>query len=280
MKFLKSKFFLICLAIVVLLSLTTALLAALGFTGPIRSVLVTVSKPFVWCGARVADAVNGFVEVFADYERLEAENESLRAELESIKNDQYEGEVLKEENAWLKEYLNMAGDHPDFLLTDARILSRESDNYSTVLTLNRGRAHGIKKKMPVITEDGVFGYVSELGLDWCRVVSIVETASSVGAYVDRTGVSGVVEGDADLRASGVCRMTYIENTADLRIGDRVYTSGGAGSLYPTGLLIGEIIAIEADEQTRTLTATIRPTVDFENSDSLRGVMIICGYEER
>lgn len=279
MKFLKSKFFLVCLAIVVVLALSTALLAALGITGPIRSVLKTVAVPFEWCGSRVADAVNGFCEVFADHDRLKAENEELRAQLESVENQQYENEVLREENEWLKGYLNIAGEHPEFLLTDARILSRESDNYSTVLSLDRGSVHGVELNMPVITEDGVFGYVQELGLDWCKVVSIVETATSVGAYVERSGVGGVVEGDADLRAGGVCRMTYIENTADLRIGDRVYTSGGSGSQYPAGLLIGEVIAIEADENTRTLTATIQPAVDFGALDSLRGVMIVCGYRE-
>ncbi|MBQ9085998.1 MAG: rod shape-determining protein MreC [Clostridia bacterium] len=277
MRFLKSKTFLVCVAVVVVLALTTALLSALGITGPIRSVLKTVAKPFEWCGSQVARAVNGVVDVFADYDRLKAENEQLRGELESLRENMYDGEVLHEENQWLREYLNLATTHPEFQLVDAQIIARESDNYSTVLSLNRGRVHGIKKNMPVITQEGVFGYVKELGLDWCKVVSIVETASSVGAYTDRAGVTGVVEGDADLRDGGRCRMTYIENTADLRIGDKVYTGGGSGSLYPPGLLIGEIVSIEADESTRSLIAEIQPSIDFTNLGSLNRVMVICGY---
>ena len=262
MKFFKSKFFWISLCIVAFLVLGTALMSALGMTGPLRSVAQTVAKPFAWCGARMADAVNGFVDTFTDYDRLKEENESLRAELSSREGEEHEAELLKEENTWLKEYLKLAADHPEFSLTDARIIARESDEYSTVLTLDRGSVHGVKAEMAVVTADGVFGYVKEVGLDWCRVVSIVETASSVGAYTDRAGVLGVVEGDSDLRDGGICRMTYIENTADIRIGDLVYTGGGMGSLYPPGLLIGEVVSITADEYTRTLVAEIRPAVDF------------------
>ena len=278
MKFLKSKTFLICAAAVIILALSTALLSALGFTGPIQSALKTVAKPFEWCGSRVSAAVNGLVDVFTEHDRLEQENERLRAEVESLREQTNRSELLQNENDWLKNYLNVAKTHPSFQLVDAQIIGRESDNYSTVLSLNRGRLHGVKKNMPVITEEGVFGYVKELGLDWCKVVSIVETATSVGAYTDRTGVTGVVEGDAALRESGRCRMTYIENTADLRIGDKVYTGGGSGSLYPSGLLIGEIVSIEADEGTRSLVAEIEPAIDFTELSALSRVMVICGYQ--
>lgn len=278
MKFLKSKTFLICLCVVLILSLTTALMAALGFTGPIQSVLKTVAKPFEWCGSHASRAVNGFVSVFTDYGRLEAENQSLKEELATLREELRQDQLLQEENQWLKNYLSLATEHPHFQLVDARIIGRETDNYSTVLSLNRGRVHGVKKNMPVITEAGVLGYVKELGLDWCKVVSIVETATSVGAYTDRGGVLGVVEGEADLREGGQCRMTYIDSNADLRIGDRVYTGGGSGSLYPSGLLIGQITSIEADDATRSLTALIQPSIDFTNLDALDRVMVICGYE--
>ena len=278
MKFLKSKTFLICAVAVVILALSTALLSALGFTGPIQSVLKTVAKPFEWCGSRVSAAVNGVVDVFTEYDRLQNENESLRSEVESLRDQVYREDMLQNENDWLKEYLNVAKQHPEFQLVDAQIIGRESDHYSTVLSLNRGRVHGIKKNMPVITEEGVFGYVKELGLDWCKVVSIVENATSVGAYTERTGVVGVVEGDASLREGGRCRMTYIENTADLRIGDRVYTGGGSGSLYPSGLLIGEIVSIKADEATRSLVAEIEPAIDFTELSTCSRVMVIVGYE--
>ncbi|MBQ8141507.1 MAG: rod shape-determining protein MreC [Clostridia bacterium] len=277
MKFYKSKFFVICLAVAVLLVLIPSALSIFGYTDIVRSALKTAAKPFEWCASKAADAVSGFVGVFTEYDDLKAENEELRAALEAAENDEYEKEVLREENDWLKSYLKMKTDHPSLLLTDAAIVAREAGNYSTVLTLNRGSVHGIKKNMPVITADGVFGYVSEAGLDWCKVVSIVETASSVSAYTDRGGAVGVVEGDSLLRGDGQCRMIHIDAESDIKIGDKVYT-GGTGNIYPDGLLIGTVVSIEANESDRTLVAVVEPAVDFSDINATSRVMIITGYD--
>ena len=272
----KMRTLIVCTAAAVLLALVTALFAAIGFTGPVRSVLKTVAKPFEWCGAQVANSVNGFVSVFADYDRLVEENEELRRQTATLKKEQQETEVLREENAWLKDYLQMEGDRAALRLCEARVIARSSDNYSSVLTLNRGTAHGVRVNMPVVTADGVFGYVKEAGLDWCKVVSLLETVSSIGAYTDRTGALGVVQGDVTLRGEGLCLMTYIDKNADLRIGDRVYTSGGEESNYPPDLLIGEIVSIEADDS--GLFVEIRPAADLSRMETITRLMIVCGYE--
>ncbi len=278
MKFLKSKFFWISAGVLAVLIALTAILGALGLPAPLRSVTKTLATPFTYCGARVADAVDGFVGAFTRYDAIREENESLQAALDSMEDQSRENEVLREENQWLKQYLKLAVDHPEFLLTDASVIAHEAGNTATVLTLNRGSVHGVKNKMSVITEDGLLGYVKEVGLDWCKVLTVVETASSVGVYTDRTGVRGIAEGNADLSSDGTCRMTYIDPTADIRLGDLVYTEGGEGSLYPPGLLLGTVEALEADENARMLVATIRPAVDFSDGNSLRRVMIVRGYD--
>ena len=275
MKFVKTKFFAVSLIVATVLALVPAILAAFGQTDIIRSGLKTVAKPFEWGAGKVADAVSGFVSVFSDYDELQKENEVLRAALESVENEKADNEVLREENAWLKQFLDIKTKHPDFQMTEATVISHEAGNYSTVLTLNRGTVHGVKKNMPVITPSGVIGHVSETGLDWCKVVSIIESDSKVAVYTDRTGVIGTVEGDPQLRSEGKCLMSYSAD-ADIKIGDRIYTSG-TGSIYPDGLLIGRISSIEADESTRRLMAVVEPSVDFTALDSLGSVMIVSGY---
>ncbi|MBO5415683.1 MAG: rod shape-determining protein MreC [Clostridia bacterium] len=276
MKFYRSKFFIICVAVAIVLVLVPSALSVFGYTDLVRSGLKTVAKPFEWCGSKVSEAVSGFVSVFTEYDKLKEENEELREALENAENKAYENSVIQAENDWLKSYLKVKTDHPQFAITDATIVSRQAGNYATVLTLNRGTVHGIKRNMSVITADGVFGYVNEVGLDWCKVVSLVETASSVSAYTDRTGTVGVVEGNSLLREDGLCRMTYIDASADIKVGDKVYT-GGNGKIYPDGLLIGEVVSIEADEYSRTLVAHIEPAVDFSDIGATNKVMIITGY---
>ncbi len=275
MKFVKTKFFFVCIAIAVVLVMVPAVLTAFGQTDIVRSGLKTMAKPFEWCGSKLASAVDGFVSLFTDYGDLQAENEELRERIETLENERADNAVLEAENEWLKKFLDIKNKNPDFVLTDADIISYEAGNYATVLTLNKGTVHGIKKNMPVISSDGVVGYVSETGLDWCKVMSITETASKVGVYTDRTGVIGTVEGSLELRAEGKCLMSY-DADADIKVGDRVYTSG-TGSIYPDGLLVGKIISVEADEATRRLVAVVEPAVDFTSLEKLDGVMIVCGY---
>ncbi len=275
MKFVRSKFFLICLAVAIVIALVPAVLTAFGQVDIVRSGLKTVAKPFEWCGSKLAGAVDGFVSVFTDYDELEKENEQLRETIESLENEIADNSVLREENAWLREFLDLRNKNPQFVLTDADIISHEAGSFSTVLTINKGTVHGVKKNMPVITSDGVLGYVSEAGLDWAKVTSIIESISKVGVYTDRTGVIGTVEGSPELHAEGKCLMSY-DPDADIKVGDRVYTSG-TGSTYPGGLLLGKIVSVEADETTRTLLAVVEPSVDFSSLEELTGVMVICGY---
>ncbi len=276
MKFIKSKFFIVCAVIAVLLVLIPALLSAFGQVDIVRSALKTVAKPFEWGVGQFAGATDGFISAFTKYDDLLKENAELRAELDSIKGSIAENEALKSENDWLKSYLELYQNDPGLIMSEAKIISYEAGNYSTVLTLNKGAVHGIKKNMPVITSDGVLGYVSEVGLDWCKAKSIIETSSAVGVYTDRTGVLGTVEGNLELRNEGKCIMSY-SASADIKVGDRVYTSG-SGGIYPSGLLIGSIVSIEADDITRQLLAVVDPAVNFTSPDELTRVMIICGYD--
>ena len=68
-------------------------------------------------------------------------------------------------------------------------------------------------------------------------------------------------------------MVYIEPDSDIRVGDKVISSG-IGGVYPRGLTIGKITEIKMDEASRTLTATIEPAADL---DSLSKLMIITEY---
>lgn len=276
MKIFKSKVFIICLILALVLTLVPTLIAAFGGTDLLRSAMGTVAKPFTMCASGIANAFNGFVDVFTQYDELKAENEALKEQIKEYENKEYNEAILEDQNNWLKDYINLHDSHPNFVLKDARVISREAGNYSTVLTLNRGSAHGVKKKMPVMSADGLLGYVSEVGLDWCKISTVIETSSSVGVYTERGGVLGVVEGSPELRPEGLCKMDIMQSDSNIQIGDRVFTAGGEGSLYPTGLLIGSVSSVDVDSSTGMMVAEITPAVDFTDLSSLTDVIIICG----
>lgn len=273
MKFFKNKFFIITLVVALLLSIVPTVLCAMGQGSYVRKALQTAAQPFSWAFTRIGEGLSGFSVYFQKLSDLQKENEELRAQLDDYRDRIYNAKMLEEENKWLSDYLGLKKEHSDFLFEEASVIGRESGNYSTVYTLSKGTMHDIKVNMPVITEDGVVGYVTEVGPTWCRAVSIIETASAVGAYIERSGELGLIEGSYELRFEGKCRMIRLPADADVHEGDRVLTSG-LGSIYPRGLFVGEVVSVDADQYSRTLTAVVQPKVDYS---SLVKVMIIKDY---
>ena len=273
MKFFKNKFFIITLVVALLLSIVPTVLCAMGQGSYVRKALQTAAQPFSWAFTKIGEGLSGFSVYFQKLSDLQKENEELRAQLDDYRDRIYNAKMLEEENKWLSDYLGLKKEHSDFLFEEASVIGRESGNYSTVYTLSKGTMHDIKVNMPVITEDGVVGYVTEVGPTWCRAVSIIETASAVGAYIERSGELGLIEGSYELRFEGKCRMIRLPADADVHEGDRVLTSG-LGSIYPRGLFVGEVVSVDADPYSRTLTAVVPPKVDYA---SLVKVMIIKDY---
>src|SRR5213075_2093261 len=85
-----------------------------------------------------------------------------------------------------------------------------------------------------------------------------DPASTVGAVVQRTRTPGLVEGDA----AGALRFKFMaRDGAHVAPGDLIVTSG-LGSLFPKGLPIGRIIAIEDKGSALFHFAVVAPAVDF------------------
>ena len=262
------------MSIALFIVIFTATLSIMGQTGPISNTLNVVAAPFRYVGSRISDAFEGFSKYFASIDKLDKENQDLLEEIERLEDELADAQALKEENERLREYIEFKKTYPDLALTEALIIGSESDNFSTIFTLNKGSGDGIKIGMPVVVSSGVVGSVCEVGSTWCKVRALTEASSSIGAYISRSGEIGLIEGDISLKGTGECILNYLRADADIEVGDLVYTSG-LGSVYPRGLLIGEIIEIKTDEYLRTRTARIRCAVNF---DSLTYVMIVTDHD--
>ncbi len=273
-KLFKSRFFIITLAVALLLSIVPGVLCAMGQGSYVRSALVTVATPFRWAFTKIGEGLTGFSLYFQTLEDLRAENEALRAELDEYQNLVYDAELMKEKNEFLSSFLGIKEENVDFMFENATVVGRESTNYRTVFTLSKGTLHGIKADMPIITPDGLVGRITEVGVTWSKAVLLTETANAVGAYIERSGVLGVVEGTYELRTEGLCQMVYIEPDSDIRVGDKVISSG-VGGVYPRGLMIGKVKEIKLDEISRTLVAVIEPSADL---DAISELMIVTEYK--
>lgn len=279
MKLFKNKFFIVCLSVAVAVAVLMSVFSLMGYRALVRNVLGTVATPFRAIGNLFCGAVEGFGKHFQSIDALEKKNAELEEENRALRERIEQAERLEAENERLRDYLGMKAAYPTFTLEEGTVIGHEGENYLTVLTLNRGSIHGIQVNMAVITKDGIVGCVSEVGLTWCKVSTILEDARSVGVLAPRSGASGILSGEYTYRENGTCRLTFLDNdarSADVRVGDRIETSG-LGSVYPAGLTVGQVTDMRADAATRSLIATVKPTVDLS---SLSYVMIITGYQEK
>ncbi len=273
MKFFKNKFFIAALSIAIFAAIFFATLTVMGVTDPLKDLINTASVPFRYAGIAIKDSIDGFGKYFTAIDKLDAENKELLLEINRLEDLLLDKEAIKEENERLKSYIGIKKLYPDFEMTEALIIGSESENYMTVLTLNKGREHGVDVGMAVMVSEGVVGSVCEVGSNWCRVKTLPESSASVGAYLPRGGEIGVVSGDISLKDTGECYLKYLPADADVKVDDAVYTSG-IGSVYPEGLLIGKVSEITVNDNLRTKEAKVTLAVDFE---SLKYVLVVTDF---
>ena len=272
-KIFKNKFFIIILSISIFLTILTSTLSIMGLTDPIKNVLNTLTLPLRFAGQKVSESIDGFKSYFTAVEKLQDENESLRAEIDRLEGELVDKEAAKEENERLRDYLEMKDTFSDFKLTEALVIGVEGENHTTFLTLNKGQKDGIDVGMAVMVKDGLVGSVCDAGGNWSRVRVVNEASASAGVYVQRSGESGVLCGDIAFKDTGYCTLKYLREDADVENGDLVYTSG-VGSVYPSGIFIGKVIEVKSDGFSRTKIASVECAVDFEN---LKYVVVITDF---
>ena len=272
--FFRSKFFTITVIVALCLVIVPSVFYSMGIGGVLKDavnvVFSPVQKVFNYC----TDAIDGFVSFFTEFDRISEENRALREEIASLKDRISRAEETEEMNEWLYDYLELKREHTDYKFVPATVTGGEGGNYMTVFLLDKGYAQGVRKDMPVVTDSGIVGYICEVGTTWSKAVTILEAGGAVGAYVERSGEQGVIEGNFELSEKGVCKMSYLSADADIQVGDRIVSSG-YGSVYPRGLVIGTVESVEKDSVSRSLLVTVRPTADLSEIEKL---MIITEYE--
>lgn len=269
-----KKKFLVLLILAALLCIIPSVVYLTGSAGILRDGIRTVLGPVESALGTVRDKFASVGQYFTDRDELQAEIDRLRGELAKKEEELYQANQYVEENKDLSAYLGLKEENPDFSFISADVSSFENAGYQTIYTLNRGRDAGIASDMPVLTDLGLVGYVSEVGKTWCHVTSIVDSNAAVGAIAGDDHELGIVVGDLSLREKGLCRMTRLSVETKLKEGDRVYTSGGNG-IYPDGLLIGTVRSVEPDNENLEVYATVLPA---QAPDTVRQVMILSSYE--
>ena len=240
-------------------------------SSPLSNLVNTILSPVRSGISSVQEWVGDKKSHFGDYDALSEENRELKIRVAELEEALRQAETDREENQQLRSLLGLKQQHRDYTLEKARIISRSSSNWECSLTLNRGSDDGIENGDCVITETGaIAGIVRECGGNWCKVLCITDTDSSLGAFIFRTEEDCVASGDFRQMAKGRLTAQYIDPNSSIMVGDLIISSG-LGGYYPAGLTIGTVESLQSDPSGLSLTAVLEPAAEL---DALTQLFII------
>lgn len=261
------------LTLAVVLAVVTAITAALSGTvwgGKAVQTILTPIRSGVSALTRTAERYYNYV---FNYEALEARNAYLEQRITSMEDEVRSADSLQRENERLRELLGLSKEHEDYKFCAAYVVSWDSSNWKSTFTIGKGTNSGLDAGMVVITEYGqVVGLITEVGRNWAKVTTVLDTSLEISACIASSGYTGVVQGAYTTGNAGRLRMNYLPTEAVLRNNDQVVTTGS--TVYPKDLILGYIEDAGFDETGVAKYAILRPAA---NLDDLAQVFIITDY---
>ncbi|MCK9479335.1 MAG: rod shape-determining protein MreC [Firmicutes bacterium] len=259
-----NKYFILLLVVTLILLTAAALYTSNREEMTFGEDLVgSVITPFQALFSSAVGATEWFFGYFSNVDNLRVDNAALTQQVNSLNDALRQVEHYKIENERLKALLMLKEDMTEYGIVAAEVIARDPGSWYSSFTINKGRSDGLQARQAVITSNGLVGHIHEIGAGWAKVISIIDTQSSVGAMVARTGDIAVIESDIELIRNGLCKMTHIGKNANIMTGDMVETSG-LGGIYPKGILIGRIKEMSPETSGISQYAIIEPAADFEH----------------
>lgn len=238
--------------------------AALIVAEPVESALRDATRP-------VADFVNNITDI----NRLSGENQTLREENERLTVEITRlREVEREFQEQQRLFENRRPDPGDTLLP-ASVFANDPTNVSAVIAIDRGSSDGLQEGMVVLTPQGsLVGTITRVLDNAAWVTLITDQTSAVSALIQESRAQGVVVG----AANGTLTLEFVEETADVKAGDFVLTSG-IGGRYPRGELIGQVVEVELVSPGLFQEVQIQPLADLSRLETVLVLVSFVPQEE-
>ncbi len=212
-------------------------------------------------------AVSGVREFWGGYVGLRGvreENEALRRRLAEVEVALQEQRALADRSRGLERLLDLRG-RTELKTTAAEVIASSVAPQFRTLTIDKGSQAGLAADMAVIAPTGVVGRVVSPTARASKVQLLIDRNAAAGSLVERSRAQGVVTG----RGDGLLRMEYVDEIAELTVGDAVVTSGIDG-IFPKGFVIGAIERIDRSGGGYK-EILVKPAVDF---NTLEEVLVV------
>lgn len=193
-------------------------------------------------------------------------NKNLKIVEQNISNKkEVEIENLKKELEELKQTLNLKHLVSEYEEVNATIISRNLGYWYNTIIIDKGRKDGIKKDMAVTTAEALIGKVIKVSRNNSTIKlltsSDINNKVSVQIKVDNNYIYGILTSFNEKEGSYI--IEGISDTKNIKIGNLVSTTG-MGNIFPSGILIGEVIEIGKDNFDLEAIIKVKPSFNIDN----------------
>ncbi len=208
---------------------------------------------------------------FVTLQEMKKENKALKEKVDTLTIENNDLQQEKYELERLQELYQLDQNYSEYEKVGAYVIGKDSGNWFSTFTINKGSNDGIKEDMNVMAGSGLVGIVVKTGPNWATVRSIIDDKSNVSGMTLTTSDRCIVEGSLSLMEDGKLRFEQLENNDhEIKVGEQIVTSH-ISDKYLQGILIGYISEINVDSNNLTRSGYITPVVDFKN---LQEVLVI------
>ncbi len=234
-----------------------------GIMNPIRNTIGYVLVPF-------QSGVNSVG--FGIYENLKEHRTLTEVEEENKKLNEKIGVLTEQNNRLtldsgelqrLRELYELDQNYMQYEKIAARVIAKDSENWFQVFRIDKGSKDGIRVDQNVMANGGLIGIVTDVGLNYATVRSIIDDESRVSAMGIQDSDTCIVAGDLTLYEQGRLRITDMKKNASIQDGDRIVTSNISAKFMP-GILIGYAVDVEEDDQRLMKKGYLIPAADLND----------------
>lgn len=243
-------------------------------SSPATSVMSFVFSPLQKLSSAISHQMKNVSSAFASSSYYKDENKKLKTELEEYRERLADYDELKTKVDAYEKFYDIKKSNPDYKFSYGTVISRDAADAYNSFVLNTGSKDGVKVNDPVIYGSYVVGLVCKVNTSTCVVRTVLDPRVNIGAFESGTREYGYVSGSDALFGAGLCRLSGLDSSTSIVSGGIVCTSG-AGGVFPNGLIIGEVVSVEADDVSASYYAEVKP---FYEPGEITDVFVITSFE--
>ena len=256
--------------IIAVISIGLVILALSGYLSPVsRIVLNPLVGAQTWLSNRFL-AIQTYVTSPRDVAVLTQQNAELEAEVTNLQSQIIELQQQLSEYQILSALLDFARAYPEYKYVGATVIGRDPSPFVKYIQINRGSDNDLRHGMPVVTQQGLVGRISQTTASAALVQLITDPGTQINIRLEPDRVEGVLSGSI----TGDVSLDFIPQEAKVEPGDLVLTSWLGGN-YPANILIGQITSVRSQDYDLFQSASVQPVVDFEQ---LEIILVITNFQ--